>query len=149
VEGCGVEGCGEGGCGAGLFLAGAGWEGPSGGGVSRSGTEGFTRLGTGGGGVLLATLGRLTSDETSEWEEPEWREVELMEREGLGDCEREDTLEGTSGSAERNGKTDSDRGEGGEGGVIRLHSPFNLKLPKNSMVLTAYTIAAGNMRLVM
>lgn len=140
----------EGGCGARLFLAGTGWEGASGVGVSRDGAEGFARLGTGGGGVLLAMLGRLTSDETSEWEEPEWREAELMEREGLGDGGREDTLEGTSGSAESNRKTDSDRRGWGVGvGVLRLHSPLNLKLSKNSMVLTAYTIATGNMRLVM
>lgn len=58
------------------------------------------RDGTGGGGVL-ETLGRLTSEETAEWEEPDSKEVVLMEREGAGDGAREDTLEGTSGSAER------------------------------------------------
>lgn len=58
------------------------------------------RDGTGGGGVL-ETLGRLTSEETAEWEEPDSKEVVLMEREGEGDGAREDTLEGTSGSAER------------------------------------------------
>lgn len=50
---------------------------------------------------MLETLGRLTSEETAEWEEPDSKEVVLMEREGVGDGAREDTLEGTSGSAER------------------------------------------------
>lgn len=59
---------------------------------------GFTRDGTGGGGVL-ETLGRLTSEETCEWEEPDSMEVVLIVREGAGDGGREDTLEGTSGSA--------------------------------------------------
>lgn len=48
---------------------------------------------------MLDTLGRLTSEETREREEPEPKEVELIEREGTGDGGREDTLEGTSGSA--------------------------------------------------
>lgn len=48
---------------------------------------------------MLETLGRLTSEETREWAEPEPREVELIEREGAGDGGSEDTLEGTSGSA--------------------------------------------------
>lgn len=61
---------------------------------------GFTRDGTGGGGVL-ETLGKLTSEETSEWEEPDSREVVLIVREGAGDGGREDNLEGTSGSAGR------------------------------------------------
>jgi len=60
---------------------------------------GFTRDGTGGGGVL-ETLGKLTSEETSEWEEPDSKEVVLVVREGAGDGGREDTLEGTPGSAE-------------------------------------------------
>lgn len=88
-----------GGCGAGLFFAGAGRGGESDGCTSGSGAGGFTRDGTGGGGVL-ETLGRLTSEETREWEEPESIEVVLTEREGAGDVGREDTLEGTSGSAE-------------------------------------------------
>lgn len=50
---------------------------------------------------MLETLGKLTSEETREWEEPVSREVVLIEREGAGDGGREDTLEGTSGSAER------------------------------------------------
>lgn len=66
----------------------------------KSGAGGFTRDGTGGGGVL-ETLGRLTSEETSEWEEPDSTEVVLIEREGPGDGGREDTLEGTSGSGRR------------------------------------------------
>lgn len=61
---------------------------------------GFTRDGTGGGGVL-DTLGKLTSEETSEWEEPDSMEMVLIEREGTGDGAREDPLEGTSGSAGR------------------------------------------------
>lgn len=63
------------------------------------------RDGTGGGGVL-ETLGRLTSEETAEWEEPDSKEVVLMEREGAGDGAREDTLVGTSGSAERERERD-------------------------------------------
>lgn len=47
---------------------------------------------------MLETLGRLISEEMREWEEPEHKEVELIEREGAGDGGREDTLEGTSGS---------------------------------------------------
>lgn len=56
---------------------------------------------------MLDTLGKLTSEETSEWEEPDSKEVVLIEREGAGDAGREDTLEGTSGSAgtEREGET--------------------------------------------
>lgn len=61
---------------------------------------GFTRDGTGGGGVL-ETLGMLTSEETGEWEEPDSKEVVLIEREVAGDGGREDVLEGTSGSAGR------------------------------------------------
>lgn len=48
---------------------------------------------------MLETLGRLTSDDTIEWVEPESKEVELIEREGPGDGGSEDTLEGTSSSA--------------------------------------------------
>lgn len=66
------------------------------------------RDGTGGGGVL-ETLGRLTSEETSEWEEPDSREVLLIEREGAGDAGREDILEGTSGSAEGGGVCERER----------------------------------------
>lgn len=61
---------------------------------------GLARDGTGGGGVL-ETLGRLTS----EWEEPHSKEAVLMEREGAGEGAREDTLDGTSGSV------GGDRGE--------------------------------------
>lgn len=68
--------------------------------MSGGGTEGLTRDGTGGGGVL-ETLGRLTSEETTEWEEPDSREVVLVEREGAGDGGREDTLDGTPGSGRR------------------------------------------------
>lgn len=50
---------------------------------------------------MLDTLGRLTSEETGEREEPDSKEVVLIEREGAGDGGREDPLEGTSGSAER------------------------------------------------
>lgn len=71
--------------------------------MSTSGTEGFTRDGIGGGGVL-EMLGRLTSEDMGEWEEPDAKEVELIEREGAGDGGREDTLEGTSGSAQREGE---------------------------------------------
>lgn len=56
---------------------------------------------------MLDTLGRLTSEEAKEWAEPEPKEVELIEREGVGDVGSEDTLEGTSGSAgerERRGR---------------------------------------------
>lgn len=61
---------------------------------------------------MLDTLGRLTSEETREWEEPEPMEVELIEREGTGDGGREDTLEGTSGSAgERERNIRLQRGE--------------------------------------
>lgn len=60
----------------------------------------MTRDGTGGGGVL-EILGRLTSEEIGEREEPVSMEVVLIEREGAGDEGREDTLEGTSGSAGR------------------------------------------------
>ena len=66
----------------------------------KSGAAGFTRDGTGGGGVL-ETLGRLASEEIGEWQEPDSKEVVLIEREGPGDGGREDTLEGISGSAER------------------------------------------------
>lgn len=97
--GCG-EGAGCGGCGAGLFFVGAGCTGDSEGRMSGGGTEGLTRDGTGGGGVL-ETLGRLTSEETTEWEEPDSREVVLVEREGAGDGGREDTLDGTPGSGRR------------------------------------------------
>lgn len=85
-----------GGCGAGLFFAGAGR------GELHGCTSawGFTRDGTGGGGVLEA-LGRLTSEEVRDWEEPRSAEVALMVREGAGDGGREEALEGTSGSAER------------------------------------------------
>lgn len=48
---------------------------------------------------MLETLGRLRSEEMREWAEPEHKEAELTEREGPGDGGREDTLEGTSGSA--------------------------------------------------
>lgn len=48
---------------------------------------------------MLDALGRLTSEETREWAEPEPKEVGLIEREGAGDGGSEDTLEGTSGSA--------------------------------------------------
>lgn len=65
--------------------------------------EGFTRDGTGGGGVL-ETLGKLTSEEAREWEEPDPKEVVLIEREGAGDGGREETLEGTSGSADGEGE---------------------------------------------
>lgn len=50
---------------------------------------------------MLETLGRLTSEDTGEWEEPDSKEVVLIEREGAGDAGREDTLEGTSGSGRR------------------------------------------------
>ncbi len=50
---------------------------------------------------MLEALGRLTSEETGEWEEPDSKEVVLIEREGAGDEGREDPLEGTSGSAEK------------------------------------------------
>lgn len=71
---------------------------------------------------MLETLGRLTSEEMREWEEPEHKEVELIEREGAGDGGREDTLEGTSGSAaekesrvERRGEREGEWWEGGGG----------------------------------
>lgn len=88
-----------GGCGAGFFFTGAG---ESDGCRSVGGTGGFTRDGTGGGGVLEA-LGRLMSEVAKEEREAEADSVEvvLMVREGAGDAGREDTLEGTSGSAER------------------------------------------------
>lgn len=70
----------------------------------------MTRDGTGGGGVL-EILGRLTSEEIGEREEPVSMEVVLIEREGAGDEGREDTLEGTSGSAEREGESSSYRKE--------------------------------------
>lgn len=63
------------------------------------------RFGTGGGVLLM--LGRLTSEETAEWEELESKEVELTDREGpaggteLGAGLVEETLVGTSGSVER------------------------------------------------
>lgn len=47
---------------------------------------------------MLETLGKLTSEETGEWEEPDSKEVVLIESERAGDGGREDTLEGTSGS---------------------------------------------------
>lgn len=50
---------------------------------------------------MLETLGRLTSEETGEWEEPDSKEVVLIVREGAGDGGREDSLEGTSGSERR------------------------------------------------
>lgn len=84
----GLVGCG--GSGAGLFFPGAG---QTEGGTSAAGAGGFTRDGTGGGGVL-ETLGRLTSEQDS-------MEVVLIVKEGAGDPHREDTLEGTSGSAEK------------------------------------------------
>lgn len=86
----GLVGCGGGG--AGLFFPGAG---QSEGGTSAGGVGGFTRDGTGGGGVL-ETLGRLTSEEDS-------MEVVLIVKEGAGDPGREDILEGTSGSAQKCG----------------------------------------------
>ena len=49
---------------------------------------------------MLDTLGKLTSEETIEWEEPDSKEVVLIVREGAGDGGRDDPLEGTSGSAE-------------------------------------------------
>ena len=55
---------------------------------------------------MLETLGRLTSEEAGEWEEPDSKEVVLIEREGAGDAGREDTLEGTSGSAEKERETE-------------------------------------------
>lgn len=74
----------------------------------RGGAGGFARDGTGGGGVL-ETLGRLTSEEGRDWEEPESKEVVLIEREGAGDAGREDTLEGTSGSAQRRRERERER----------------------------------------
>lgn len=53
---------------------------------------------------MLETLGKLTSEETREREEPDSKEVVLIEREGAGEGGREDTLDGTSGSAERERK---------------------------------------------
>lgn len=50
---------------------------------------------------MLEILGRLTSEEIGEREEPVSMEVVLIEREGAGDEGREDTLEGTSGSGRR------------------------------------------------
>lgn len=50
---------------------------------------------------MLDTLGKLTSEETIEWEEPDSKEVVLIVREGAGDGGRDDPLEGTSGSAGR------------------------------------------------
>lgn len=50
---------------------------------------------------MLEILGRLTSEESREWVEPDSKEGVLMEREGAGDGGREDTREGISGSAER------------------------------------------------
>lgn len=50
---------------------------------------------------MLEILGRLTSEEIGEREDPVSMEVVLIEREGAGDEGREDTLEGTSGSAGR------------------------------------------------
>lgn len=64
------------------------------------------RFGTGGG--VLLTLGRLTSEETPEWEELESKEAELTDREGpvggteLGAGLVEETLSGTSGLLRRN-----------------------------------------------
>lgn len=96
VEVSGVlVGCSNGGGGAGLFFPGAGH---SAGGTSTGGAGALTRDGTGGGGVL-ETLGRLMSEE-----EPDSVEVVLIVREGAGDAGREDTLEGTSGSAEKVGR---------------------------------------------
>lgn len=63
------------------------------------------RFGTGGGVLLM--LGRLTSEETAEWEELESKEAELTDREGptggteLGAGLVEETLVGTSGSVKR------------------------------------------------
>lgn len=71
-------GCGGGGWGAWPFFEGTGWgEGVEGGTSSGGWGGGFTRLGTGGG--VLATLVRLTSEDTTEWEETESREAELTE----------------------------------------------------------------------
>lgn len=50
---------------------------------------------------MLETLGKLLSKETREREEPDSKEVVLIEREGAGDGGSEDTLEGTSGSGRR------------------------------------------------
>lgn len=58
---------------------------------------------------MLETLGRLTSEESRDWEEPESKEVVLTEREGEGDGGREDTLEGTSGSAQRRRERERER----------------------------------------
>lgn len=58
---------------------------------------------------MLETLGRLTSEESRDWEEPESKEVVLIEREGAGDGGREDTLEGTSGSAQRRRERERER----------------------------------------
>lgn len=75
------------------------------------------RFGTGGGVLLM--LGRLTSEETPEWEEPESREAELTDREGpaggteLGAGLVEEILVGTSGSMRRNSRCFS-----GGGGVM-------------------------------
>lgn len=49
---------------------------------------------------MLETLGKLTSEETRERVEPDSKEAVLVAREGAGDGGREDSLEGTSGSAE-------------------------------------------------
>lgn len=48
-------------------------------GAGGGGAGALARLGTGGG--LLAALGRLTSEDTAEWVEPESREAELTEGE--------------------------------------------------------------------
>lgn len=60
---------------------------------------------------MLETLGRLTSEETSEREDPDSTEVVLIEREGAGDEGREDPLEGTSGSTEKERGSSSYREE--------------------------------------
>lgn len=61
---------------------------------------------------MLDTLGKLTSEETIEWEEPDSKEVMLIVREGAGDGGRDDPLEGTSGSAEGGRESSSYREEG-------------------------------------
>lgn len=68
--------------------------------TSAGETGGLTRDGTGGGGVLVV-LGRLMSEVAREEREADSVEVVLMVREGAGDAGRDETLEGTSGSAER------------------------------------------------
>lgn len=50
---------------------------------------------------MLEILGKLTSEVAREREEPDSKEVVLIEREGAGEGGREDTLDGTSGSEKR------------------------------------------------